>query len=326
MRSLIGPVSALLLVAACSTDNPFYVDNGGVPPDALPGTTTPRPGRAITRYEPKDNQGSGFVTSVVKNNDGTYSFDNLAFDGDNTYHAKLGANATLGPYQVYENNATFTDPASGAPINQLEHNALIGISTETPGNQFAIVRTGAYQGYGFGGFVFSRGTGVTINPADGQATYSGDYAALRDFQGNGGLEYVTGDVTMDIDFSDFNEGYGIKGQVTNRQIFDAAGNNITGDIIDALTDIHPSNTSLPVLRFTIGPGVMDVNGEINGTLGSTMVKENGTLGDYEKGKYYAVLSGAGADQEVVGVIVVTSEDPRYENVTARETGGFILYR
>ncbi len=30
--------------------------------------------------------------------------------------------------------------------------------------------------------------------------------------------------------------------------------------------------------------------------------------------------------EIVGVIVIESEDPRYEGVTAQETGGFILYR
>jgi hypothetical protein len=38
--------------------------------------------------------------------------------------------------------------------------------------------------------------------------------------------------------------------------------------------------------------------------------------------YYGVISGTNAD-EVVGVIVVTSE---FDGYTARETGGFILYR
>ena len=47
---------------------------------------------------------------------------------------------------------------------------------------------------------------------------------------------------------------------------------------------------------------------------------------YEDGKYFAVLAGSGANMEVTGIVVIESQDPIVDGVTARETGGFILYR
>ena len=49
------------------------------------------------------------------------------------------------------------------------------------------------------------------------------------------------------------------------------------------------------------------------------------MSTFETGNYYAVMSGDQAN-EVVAVLVVTADDPRYSNVTVRETGGFILTR
>ncbi len=91
--------------------------------------------------------------------------------------------------------------------------------------------------------------------------------------------------------------------------------------------VGPSS-ELPTLLFNVGPGVMDANGEIRGFLDSSVVDYSGerpTSVVYEDGKYYAIVSGENAD-EVVGVIVVESEDARVDGVTVRETGGFILYR
>jgi hypothetical protein len=70
---------------------------------------------------------------------------------------------------------------------------------------------------------------------------------------------------------------------------------------------------------------MDNNGEMQGTLNSG-IESSGTVKQFETGTYYGVLSGdatKGGKDEVVGVIVVTSTT---NNVQARETGGFILYR
>lgn len=80
--------------------------------------------------------------------------------------------------------------------------------------------------------------------------------------------------------------------------------------------------SLPTLVFSIGPGKLDVNGEAEGNLTSSITNGQGGSELFEQGKYYAVISGPNAD-EVGGVIVVTST---VADATLRETGGFILYR
>ena len=217
---------------------------------------------------------------------------------------------------------------TGAPIAQFGHRAIYGVSTS--GNtEFAIVRTGAYVPYGYGGFVYER-DGEVVLPTSGQASYSGDYAGIRDFDGAGGLEYSEGDMTIAIDFNDFNEGAAVAGQVTNRAIFDVNGNDITDDVINALNiDNESSLTELPTLVFSVGPGSLDANGEMTGELTSSVTNADGAAVGFEEGNYYAVISGdatQGGQDEVVGIIVVEATDPRYEGVTVRETGGFILYR
>ncbi|MBK8440173.1 MAG: hypothetical protein IPL38_12055 [Rhodobacter sp.] len=59
--------------------------------------------------------------------------------------------ASLGPYQVYEAAAVVNDPLTLRPIPQFQHRLIAGVSTSGQ-TEFAIVRTGAYAGYGFGGF------------------------------------------------------------------------------------------------------------------------------------------------------------------------------
>ena len=321
------------------TDTGGITTPGGLPP----GTTSPSAAKGITRYEPKGsdtsngNSGNGYVTKVVYDPVGdTFKVDNLAFDGDNAYvrGVKVGS---LGSTAVYEGKPTEPDSFTGTPIGQIEHRALYGVS-EDGTVQYAIVRTGGYVDYGFGGFIYQRSGGVTL-PAEGagtgssdnpgyrgQAHYSGTTAGLRDFKSRGGLEYATADMTMDIDFDDFNDGNGVKGSIYNRRVFDMDGNDITQQIVDALTVKSETNQSgLPVINFTVGPGVMNDNGEIVGTLNSSYYTGAGKLEAFEQGKYYALVSGSNAEQ-VVGVFVVEGEDPRWDGVTARETGGFILDR
>ena len=338
---------ALVLVTGCS-GNPFIdapdpgpgpgpgpgTDPGtGISRDGLPpGTASPTPDRSIVRREAKTPEGNGYAEGFVYDSVAdTFSVDGLAFDGGNVYQRgeQVGS---LGPFAVYEADSTYADSVTGTPIDQLLHRAIFGVSTS--GNtEFAIVRTGSYIPYGFGGFIYQRNGEVTL-PVTGQATYSGDYAATRDFEGRGGIEYATGQMTIDIDFEDFNASTGVypggvKGVVTDRVIFDVTGQDITNDVLSALNiELGSSLSSMPVLAFTIGPGVLDRNGEIIGNVGSNIVLPTGTE-QYETGQYYAVISGdatRGAQDEIVGIIVVESEDPRFENVTVRETGGFIVYR
>jgi hypothetical protein len=285
--------------------------------------------------------GNGFVAGVTYTaasggNPETFTVDGLAFDGGNVYQRDDQVDS-LGPFAVYEADSVYNDDVTGVPINQLTHRAVYGVS-RSGRTQFAIVRTGAYIPYGFGGFVYQRNGSVTL-PTTGQARYTGEYAGLRDFDGAGGLEYTTGSMTVDIDFNDFNEGDGVKGAVRNRAIFDLDGQDITNDVVSALnTEYGTSLSQLPTLLFTIGPGALDANGEIGGSLQSTVVSDGGAAEVYESGNrtgscdgcgYFAVISGdatSGGNDEIVGILVVESADPRFDGVTARETGGFLLYR
>lgn len=330
---------ALALLAACD-GNPF-VDPATVPdpppppPDPVtgihsdhalpPGTESPSSNSVIVRREAKDGAapGNGYVSDVSYDSDtDRFTVDGLAFDGGNVYRRGTTV-SSLGPTAVYQANSSYQDDITGVPIDQFSYRALYGVS-RTGETEFAIVRTGAYIPYGFGGFIYQRNGTVTL-PTSGQAHYTGDYAALRDFDGLPALEYATGDMTMDIDFNDFDQGNGVAGSVTNRAIFDINGNDVTNDVLSALNaDLTSPLTELPVLTFTVGPGVMDANGEIAGGIGSYYT-DGGAAQTFESGEYYAIVAGENGS-EVVGVIVVTADDPRVDGVTVRETGGFILYR
>ncbi len=307
------------------TDDGGDLDSGGELP---PGTSDPNADDGILRYEARDDQGGGYVTDVSYNavND-TFRVDNLGFDGANVY-SRGDAVASMNGYAVYEADVVVEDSLTGEPISQIvPYRALLGISDNSVDGEartsFAIVRTGGYVGYGFGGFVYER-NGEVILPTSGQARFEGDYAGMRVFNGAGGLEYTRGDMVVAIDFEDFNSGPAVKGSITNRQAFDSEGNSIPlggeGQLV------------LPTLTFTIQEGVsaLDANGEMTGELSSTTVNESGALEVYESGTYYGVIAGDATDPsdggEIVGVIVIESDDPRYEGVTAQETGGFILYR
>ena len=184
----------------------------------------------------------------------------------------------------------------------------------------AIVRTGGYSEYGFGGYIFQPDGDVTL-PTEGQAKYVGtdNYGGLRDFDGRGGLEYVRGDIGIAIDFDDFNDGLGVRGNVTNRRIYDLDNEDITQQV---LTAIGVGSTELPILLFEVSAGALDINGELAGI---TLSRDPRDGDEFEKGNYYAVLSGDQANT-ITGIIVVTGEDPRFQDVTFRETAGFFAVR
>jgi hypothetical protein len=344
MKTTILAIAAVLGLAACS-GNPFLIDRDtdGNGPPGTEGTPDAVASRPITRTEARVdaagiNYGNGFAEKFAYDAAAdTFEVDGLAFDGANVY-TRDAAVPDLGPFQAYEGANTFSDSVTGQPIDQFLHRAVQGVS-ENGNTRFAIVRTGAYIPYGFGGFIYQRNGRVTL-PTSGQAGYSGAYAGLRDFNGAGGLEYVEGTMTAAIDFEDFNDsngliGDGIQGTVSNRIIRDTDGTDITSSILGAINDDIVANnpnagllTELPVLRFKVGPGLISPNGEVAGEASSSYY-DGLTIKEYEDGKYYAIISDNGTTNagEFVGVLVVTGDDPRFESgVTFRETGGFILYR
>ena len=314
-----------LLLSACG-GNPFLPPDDGSG-NGPPGTEGGIRGAKdpITRSEKITTTGNGYAVGIKLNSaDDTFEVDGLAFDGGNVYQRGTTV-SDIGPFQVYEGDSVYQDAVTGNNIDQLLYRAIYGVSDSGKTN-FAIVRTGSYVPYGFGGFIYNR-TGPVTLPTSGQAGYEGEYAGLRDFNGIGGLEYVSGHMTMAIDFKDFNNGAGVKGTISDRHIFDIDNNDITSVVMDAINTKFSTSldtTAMPLLEFTIGNSLKG-SGEASG--GITSLAGSNPL---EKGTYYALIADTDAINagEVVGVIVVESDDARvgFENVTTRETGGFILLR
>ncbi|MCC7319427.1 MAG: hypothetical protein IT542_00455 [Rubellimicrobium sp.] len=324
------------------THNPI-LDTGTQRPT---GGSTPTPSDgSITRLEAANDSGGGLVSSVTYNaRRDRFIVDGLGFDGANTYSrgdpvGSLGGATQT--YAVYEADITVDDMLTGNPIGQIApYRAIYGVSRNNtsatdarPRSSFAIVRTGGYVDYGFGGFLYARNGGVTLPQgpfgpdSSAQAVFVGDYAGMRVFAGQGGLEYTTGRVQVSIDFRDFNSGAAVRGTISDRQAF-------TGDGAEILpgTNLDDHRILLPDVGFVVTAGgpVLMPNGELAGNVASHVRDGSGNLVPYESGTYYAVIAGDMTDRndggEIVGIVVMTSEDPRVDGVTAQETGGFIVYR
>lgn len=340
----LGLMLCTFLIGCGSGDAPFgQTDGGTTTPDdgepiasdrvVPPGTTSPEPASGIFRREPRDgDSGDGFAQGVRYNAaDDTFFVDNLPFDGNEDEPYQRGtAVGAFGEYAVYEAVSTTEDDQNQAAISQFRHRAVYGVSRNDGATEFAIIRTGDYVQYGFGGFVYQRNGAVTL-PTTGQAIYNGQGAGLRDYNSRGGLEYSTSDVQFVIDFDDFNEQTGLSegavdGFVFNRRVFDLNGNEITSSILTRIGEANNATlTALPTVRFIITPGSLDINGEATGTVFSTFADNDGQAVTFEEGQYYAILSGDDAE-ELVGVIVTeTTLDPTSPD-GARDTTGFTLYR
>lgn len=347
-------ISALGLLSACSSTNPFTVldptivppeeetdtgeDTGGVITGSLtlpPGSESPSATTNIFRYEARDTEtGAGYASEFEYDSvNDTFTIDNLPFDssdsGVNRYSrddqvASLGNNSS---FAVYESDDTTTDPVSGATINQLDYRAIYQISPTTD-TQIVIVRSGSFTGYGFGGWTYQRNGTVTL-PTSLQASFSGDYVALRDYNGFARLDYVVGEIRIDIDWDDFNGNTtqdAIKGTVRNRRIFDTAGNDITTAYLsDLAAATNTAQTSLPTIFFDIGPNAIDANGEMTGVFRSNVRDSDGAFSTLEEGTYTGIFAGDGPN-EIVGTMIGTHTYPGTTNLTVRETGGFIVTR
>ncbi|MEM9580104.1 MAG: hypothetical protein AAF891_05405, partial [Pseudomonadota bacterium] len=164
----------------------------------LPGTVSPTSGDQIFRKEARsDTAGDGFAENFrYDGNTDTFFVDNLAFDGEGGYTVvrdSAGNRLGIGPFSVFENQAVAVDGLTTGNITQLQYRALY--ATGPSGNtSIAIIRTGAYIEYGFGGYIYQRNGGVVL-PETGQALYNvtGNYCVLIDYKGKVCLEYVKGD-------------------------------------------------------------------------------------------------------------------------------------
>ena len=325
--------AALLLLAACGDGQPFVFPDEEETTEEDSGEG---PGDSIRRSEERDADGGGFVTAVQYDAaSDSFSVDNIPFDGDRPYERQARFDSLNG-FALYDSVGSFgddsvvLDPETGARIRQFDYRAIYGESRDTtrvdgqlqPRSRFAIIRTGDYRSYGFGGFLYERNGGVEI-PKDGQAVFSGDYAGIRVFDGGTGLEYSSGDVEIAVDFEDFTEDDGLRGVVYNRRIFNSAGRELA--VLGPNDPLNDEALVAPPLTFDVGPGVVQSNGEISGTASSTRELEDGGTEVFEEGTFMGIIGGEA--QEIVGIVVIDSTDPRYEGrIKVRETGGFIVYR
>ncbi|GGL63468.1 hypothetical protein [Wenxinia marina] len=348
MHRFLLAASVLAILSGCGDGQPFFDDEEPAEPteptdptdpetpnDILdtgtvlpPGATEPEPDGGLTRSEAGGDTGGGYVDSVAyQPGSDTFVVDGLGFDGANVYQRGTEV-GSLGGYAVFEADVQAEDTLTGEPIGQIvPYRALYGVSDNQVDGEartaFAIVRTGGYVNYGFGGFVYER-NGAVVLPDSGQAVFSGDYAGMRVFDARGGLEFTRADMQVAIDFDDFNTNDAVQGRIFNRVAFDEVGGTVPLGGEDQLV--------LPDVLFNIeagGGGGLTEAGEISGTLSSNVLSETGALETYEEGTYYGILAGdttAGDGGELVGIVVLESDDPRYDGVTAQETGGFILYR
>ena len=261
------------------------IDREGIPPE----TAAPSPNAAIFRSEPTaDGDGpyrsNGFANNIAYNaEDDTFSVDNLAFDGNTPYtrgtlvSSLSGDTDGNGRFQVYEAPRTVIDQRAishdnpTGEVRQFVYRAVYGVSrnrfnndgTEAATTQFAIVRTGSYVDYGFGGFIYQRDNSLVL-PTEGVATFDGHSAGLRDFENQGGLQYSTADVRVTIDFSDFNDGTdvrgdGVEGRIYNRRVIDLEGNDITAEFAATLGE---GVSEIPDALFIVGPDRLDNNGDL----------------------------------------------------------------
>jgi hypothetical protein len=344
----ISTLTCLALLAACDGTQPLSlaypetdgttVNEGELP--VPPGTEAPTVSGDISRYEDRNDKGGGLVTTVSYNaTTDTFSVDNLGFDGPNVYR-RGAAFATLNGYDVFDADDTVPDFLTGNPVFQLgPYRAIRGESTVLvngePRSAFSIVRTGGYVNFGFGGFTYVRRGGTTV-PTNGQAVFTGNYAGMRVFDNLTGLEFTTGDARISVDFEDFNANDAVQGVISNRAAFTSNGASIGLDD-DLIVDDSDRRLVLPDIIFVVREGGPSLNsaGEMQSDVQSTAI-QNGILQPYETGTYNGILVGnttTGSGGEIVGVIVVESDDSRFSTpnssgprVRAQETGGFILTR
>ena len=320
-------------------DEPEDVLNSGTIAPPLRGTLAAR--GDVLRAEAFNENGGGATSSFAFNgNDDTFFVDGLAFDGLNVYQ-RFDALPQIGTVAVYQADQVVPDSLTGNPVGQIipyfalfdTSDVIIDQGTEDADfrTTFAIVRTGGYDDFGFGTFAYAR-AGSFVIPTSGQATFNGDYAGARVSDTFPEFQLTEGNITIDIDFDDFNGTPGIKGLLNERRAFSPDGQELEVNR-DIRTDAGSfAAIQLPDLPFVIRASgdTISSNGEIGGNVSNTIINRQGNIVEYETGTYVGIIAGDLTDindgGEIVGILTFESEDSRFQGVIAQETGGFIATR
>jgi hypothetical protein len=289
---------ALVLLAACD-GNPFVdppVDEGD--PDPETGTS------ALYGTEIEEELTMNNLDYDEANDE--LIVNNIPFDGTSAANGQaryvnvggLGASA----FARYESIET-------AETGRRQYYAVFRRS-DSGFAQAAAIATDEYISFGFGGVTAQRSTASISVPGQGEYVYTGEYAAVRAFDESqegapGGVQYVTGNVQLDVDVADFDVTGAVEGIISNRTLFDEDGNQIgtLGDFVSLAT--------------------AEIDFDLDQITQSTAVAFSPADGEtIATGNWAGIFAGPNG-QEIAGIVIlegtVTADDA---SGTYRETGVF----
>lgn len=254
--------------------------------------------------------------------------NNLPYDGLETDpYIRYALVPTGDNFAIYQSISSVEDSKNETvSIPQDAYRAVYGTSA-SGGSQLVIVKTGAYAGDGFGGYVYQRqavdheGNSMEfIMPTSGQALLSGDYQGLIVYEpGLARLDHVKGTAKLTIDFKDFDNSPALWFQIIDRTIYDDSGIDASDQFttVSVANDDGSSSTYHVDVTSIVAEKSLTTSGEFSGEL--LLSEKNGS------GHYYGILSGENAD-EAVGIVELQWQHPQSTATTVRETGGFIITR
>jgi hypothetical protein len=300
---LTTALAAALALSGCD-GNPFLEDTTVAPPA---GTDTPP--ETVDPTDPNVTPNNKFAFSRDENltlNAVSYDatsnqlvINNLPFDGPAGVYTQVTGAAASGVPNItrglYESQQT---PTTGV----LKYYAMFVRSD--------FLEASAAAGRDWGDFGYA---GANINrdsfalPASGEYVYRGVYGGTRTFDDRGGIELITGNVTLLLDIDDLDPSGGIQGaivgDVTNR--LRIAPSTRSGG---ALPDI-----SLKLASFNTATGTWEA-GEVETTGADTRVRDTG--------RHEGMIAGPNG-QEMGGYLVMEGvadvQRTRYEVVQWRLT-------
>ena len=262
---------------------------------------------------------------VPDRNDDLYEvllIDNIPFDGTATLpyaHESTGQSATgvqpvQAGFRLFDAQDTVTDDVSGATIDQLNYYALYGQS-RSGATEFVIVKTDSYIGEGFGGHIVQRNSFdfnddavIFSRPEASQARLDGQYDGFivsTTGDNEAPLTQTRADVTLLVDFDDFNDKPAVIFFATNREAVTKVRQEIGYNIV-----FSERITQLQNISTKVGSGAIDSVGKFDIAVFSTDQSENGTIEGYLAGQI---------PTEAAGILRLTGEN-------YIETGGFFAYR
>ncbi|WP_417241559.1 hypothetical protein [Celeribacter sp.] len=248
---------------------------------------------------------------TVEDNGNSLIITGMPFDGNDSYVRvatagnPTGVAGAGGDFYLYRNaQNTMVDEFGIGPIPQ---NGYLAIhQTSDNGKAYVTIVASTFDtsdGWRTNGFIYGRNGGVTL-PTENQGDFVGDYAAIRTFNNDKRLEYISGAMALTIDFEKLNSAGAVRFNIDERKAYDADGNFLG---------------NLSSFGGTAANGALDAQGEFQaeGTIGTLPGAEwDEDAGEYVEagdlsggsGTIQGLISGAGADQVAVGTLVLDGGD------------------